>query len=191
MKICSKCGKAYPKNKDNFHKRKDGYLLPLCKPCYRIRSKIYNGRRKEKAKIRRKEYYIESHKKIVIARRKYSRTARGVYNSIKVRIKRKGGIDLATKDEFIAWHESQEKVCHYCGILESQLPLIKRTIRVTSRMSIDRINPLKGYVIGNLALACFACNSTKSNLLSEIEMIEIAQKYMKPKWESQLKGKSC
>ena len=38
-----------------------------------------------------------------------------------------------------------------------------------------------GYTPDNIAMCCMPCNSVKSNIFTEQEMLEIADKYIKPK----------
>lgn len=41
------------------------------------------------------------------------------------------------------------------------------------RLGVDRLDPTKPYRLGNLALACFACNKARSNTFSATEMHEL------------------
>jgi len=52
------------------------------------------------------------------------------------------------------------------------------------RLTIDRIDNKKGYIKGNICLACARCNLIKSNILSFNETREICQRYVKPKWKN-------
>ena len=43
-----------------------------------------------------------------------------------------------------------------------------------------------GYLINNLTLACFICNTHKSDIVSAEDFKEIAQKYIVPKIKKEL-----
>jgi len=73
---------------------------------------------------------------------------------------------------FKTWYDNQPKVCAYCGIEQEFLEqyCIKRKGAAT--LHIDRINNRRGYVLGNMRLACFVCNSTMKWTRSE-EFIKV------------------
>ena len=56
--------------------------------------------------------------------------------------------------------------------------------------SIERKENNKGYTKNNIALACFHCNTIKSNFFTAAEMKEIAMKYVNPKWQKELENES-
>ena len=94
-----------------------------------------------------------------------------------------------TKEEFVEWYNVQKKKCVYCKVEERYLkqlngPLYKRA----SRLTIDCVDNDTGYCIDNIVLACDRCNVIKSNVFTHHEMLEIGEKYLKPKWMNELKG---
>lgn len=54
--------------------------------------------------------------------------------------------------------------------------------RLNNRLSIDRIENMRGYEIDNMALACALCNLIKGAWFSAAQMREIAETYLTPKW---------
>ena len=89
-----------------------------------------------------------------------------------------------TSDQFIQWFNDQPQTCIYCDIPVERLNIVDRAKKMAKRLTIDRLNNDLGYTIENIGLACMRCNFIKSNILTEKEMIEIGQKYFKPKWQS-------
>lgn len=88
-----------------------------------------------------------------------------------------------TREDFSKWWFSQEQKCAYCDIPLERMKVVNRSKKLARRLSVDRTNNDKGYVMGNLVLACMSCNFIKSNVFTFDEMREIAQKYLKPKWQ--------
>lgn len=122
---------------------------------------------------------------------KFVRTVKGIYKTLS-RNSVVRGLDVdITRDEFILWYESQDKICVYCGIPEELIkavPLFRvirahksRAPRACDRLTIDRRNNAMGYQKGNLVLACFRCNSTKSDFFSHEEMLKIGS-VIRSKW---------
>lgn len=93
-------------------------------------------------------------------------------------------------EDFLSWYKTQDKKCVYCDITEDllNLPTIKPIFSWCSdRLTIDRISPIDGYSPKNIALACLACNTIKSNIFTFGEMKEIGL-ILKKKWQNLLKG---
>lgn len=142
-------------------------------------AKRYYQSHKKECSARRKAYF-ESHKEQY---RKYRREYRynnpvGIYSVIKDGLNSKGNkrsiLLKISKNDFVKWYNSQEKICHYC----------KRTFEQTlddslnnkvHRFTIDRIDNKKGYEDGNLALSCYRCNAIKNNYFTENEMMMIGK----------------
>ena len=98
------------------------------------------------------------------------------------RFRQKKPINIS-KVDFIAWYESQPRVCAYCDILEEDLWIVQNHYgRRVKRLTVDSMDNSRGYDLDNIILACARCNFIKSDLLSFDEMREFAQKYIKPKW---------
>jgi len=129
--------------------------------------------------------------------RKFRYTAAGLYSNAKGRQNYYATHDVSwakpfeiTKDEFVEWHNNQEKVCIYCDIPEKHCKYVRSELGVHGeQLTIDCLDNKKGYVIDNLALACHRCNATKSSYLTSEEMREIAQKYIKPRWQKIIQEK--
>ena len=121
--------------------------------------------------------------------RKHSRTPQGIYTNIKSRQKYyKTHRDPSTKsfkitkEEFIKWYNTQEKECVYCGIKEEEIGTSSDYFNDKGRrLTVDCKDNAQGYVLGNLVLACHKCNFIKSNIFTHEEMLEIGEKYLKPK----------
>ena len=50
------------------------------------------------------------------------------------------------------------------------------------RMTIDRMDSLKGYEQGNMVLCCVRCNHIKGDFFTQSEMVKIGNLFIKPKW---------
>ena len=105
---------------------------------------------------------------------------KGIYGRIVASSKKRGFGDILSQEDFVVWYLSQEKKCSYCDIEAGSDD--NRFFMGKYQLSIDRIDSSKGYVCGNLCLACCRCNQTKSNFFTFSEMREIAQKFIKPKF---------
>lgn len=82
-----------------------------------------------------------------------------------------------SKEDFVKWYIHQPDECHYCKTPYTDLKKLQLP-RFNGRYvswDIDRIDSSKPYQEGNLVLACFICNSTKSNLLTEHETMHIGK----------------
>lgn len=91
-------------------------------------------------------------------------TTNGRWQNLKRRSKEKGTA-YCTADEFKEWYEKEPKVCRYCGIEEAFLS--KYLDGNKTSLHIDRRENNKGYVVGNMGLACHACNSTMKGCRTE------------------------
>lgn len=87
---------------------------------------------------------------------------------------RKRGEDFTLPlPEFATWFQAQPRNCSYCGIDEASLAALgirNQTGAAVERLGVDRLVGDDGYVVGNMALACFVCNRTKSNWYTPDEM---------------------
>jgi len=91
-----------------------------------------------------------------------------------------------TLDEFKNFYTRRKHICEYCEMPEDLS--IKKYKR---RIEIDKKDATKGYVIENLALACYKCNTVKNDILTYEEMKQVGHQYIKPKWlkSTQKQGK--
>lgn len=91
---------------------------------------------------------------------------KNAYRSYKKRSKQKGRDFEVSLEEFI---HLCSKNCHYCNCRpknKSASRKIKKQFKgyVWTYNGIDRVNPNKGYVKGNMLPCCFRCNLAKSNM---------------------------
>lgn len=54
-----------------------------------------------------------------------------------------------------------------CALSNRDMTFIFNSGRIPTNVSIDRIIPSKGYIVGNVQLVCMACNQIKSDLSEE------------------------
>lgn len=109
-----------------------------------------------------------------------------IYYQIKHRSKKHKIVFGVSLEEFVGWYNRQKKNCYYCEMPEDLITkrhwgILKK--RNFCRLGIDKKNNNKGYVSGNIVLCCSVCNAVKGSILNDIEMKEIAEKYIKPRWE--------
>jgi len=162
-KRCSKCHQIkllseFCKDK----KSRDG-LSFWCKQCRLDNAHNYKNRDREHyRKLRR------------ISRAKWGLTPRGRYTILKGNAKKTRFPHITfTSAEFVQWLVLQGNSCHYCGIQLTNSSLTKS--------NIDRRDNNKGFTLDNMVLSCKKCNIIKSSWFTESEMLEIVNKYLKPK----------
>lgn len=167
-KICTCCKKR--KNIEQFYKGNDRYGLGYkCKKCL----KEYAKKSMKRIINYRKMYNIKNRNKIRKHDRFYSLTPNGIYSHLKAGAKENKKLFNISKEDFISWYNFQEQECHYC----------KRTIKDTNkdsnkkynRLSIDRIDNNKGYILNNIVLSCTRCNLIKSNIFTYNQMFKIIE----------------
>lgn len=98
------------------------------------------------------------------------------YQNLRTHAKKKG-LECFSQKDFIKWFDSQDKVCVYCDI--GQEVSIEKSGKV---LQVDRLDCNKGYILGNISLACFMCNVIKNNFLTQKETRFIGQNVIKQKW---------
>lgn len=98
-----------------------------------------------------------------------------------LRRKQTGHDSFLNFESFEKWYNSQEKVCHYCGLLEKESQEIVMTSILKSNrfpqdgklgrgqsrgvwLEVDRIKPKENYSPENCVLACYYCNNDKSDI---------------------------
>ena len=98
--------------------------------------------------------------------------------------KSRGEMELSI-EQFYSWYDNEPKKCFYCDIPIDLLSIPDGYINRKSNglFTIDRKNPSGNYAEGNIALACPLCNLVKSNFFSADTMRELAQRYVKPRWQ--------
>jgi len=164
-KYCSYCKKL--KKLSEFYHRydtKDTYGF-YCKQC----DKKYNHTIKQ-LKYHKKHWLS---KKALETHRKWQKTAKGIYRTIKFNSLNNGREFNLSQKQFINWYNKQERICIYCRIHEKDI--INNKYYKIKRLTIDRKNNDKGYELNNIVLACDICNKVKSNIFNYKEMLKIGK----------------
>jgi len=144
----------------------------------------YYQEHKERAREVAKQWQKKNKDKLKGMTRKYRRSPKGIYHSIKDRIKYQyaNNIPLCSQEEFIDWHNKQKRKCTYCNIPEKLVSELKWGRKGKQNyLTIDRMDNNKGYTPDNICLACDICNTMKSNFLTYDEMKEVG-KIIETKW---------
>lgn len=98
-----------------------------------------------------------------------------------LRRQQKGLCNFVDFEQFKNWYNSQEKMCHYCGLREEESQKIVMTGilkanrfpqngvlgRGQSRgmwLELDRVLPKEHYSLENCVLSCYFCNNDKSDV---------------------------
>ena len=167
-------------------------ITPEQKERIRLYQKEYGKKHYEKNKEYMKLYsreYVKTAKgreNYLKRQRKFNKTPKGFYKSLKRNSWRKGNLYLSQK-EFLTWYEKQDKICYYCLVSQDNfLKLPYRPNLKISRLTIDRCDNKKGYEIDNIVLACDICNSIKSDILTIEEMKIIGREIIGKKWKNYL-----
>lgn len=111
---------------------------------------------------------------------------RGIFASLRTLARQRNARFDIAKDEFAEWYESTPKECFYCDCPQDvacKFHLFSKGVALY-RLTFDKLIPEHGYTISNMVLACNLCNGIKSNALTQAEMREIGQRYIKPKWQA-------
>ena len=171
---CCRCKKLYKINIERYLKNR--HITGYCYNCKKIMDREYRIKNGIKVYETKQIWYLKNKKK------PYQRWLR-LKHTAKTRNLQ---FDI-TSDDFIKWYENIPKICTYCGIPQEHLscPPIMFD-RFHKELTFDRMNNEKGYYLDNITLACQRCNFIKSNILTFDEMMEIGEKYIKPKWQNKL-----
>jgi len=97
---------------------------------------------------------------------------------------RSRGYDHSEPKLINKWFIEQKQICAYCNCSVDEVnDYLERTkISVKNkRMSVDRVDNNQGYILGNLTLSCFICNTHKKDFFSHEDFLKIAKKYIRPK----------
>ena len=174
MKKCCKCNEIkdfsfFSKSKN----RKDG-LHPQCKDC----TKKWREENKEKLSLAKKEYYYKDHdamkkklreryaddpRKVIKSQQEYYSTEAGRKKKILAKARenaKKKGIEFNIDLEDIIIPE-------YCPYLKIPLTHDLGKGQIKSNSSIDRIDPAKGYIKGNVQIISRQANTMKSDATPE------------------------
>ena len=164
LKICSKCKKEYPNNKEYFYKRsdaKDG-LKHQCINCCKEYTIKYREENREKMRECKKKWYEKNKEKEIERQKKYKKENPKKWKN--THLKRTFGITMKEYNQIL---EEQNRKCRICGIHQSKLK---------TSLCVDH-NHKTGKISG---LLCNNCNM----------MLGFIEKYKKNpnKWDNYLKN---
>ena len=159
-KICQKCHK----------------LLPIDKFCtYKIgerKEKLYTDKTCNACRYRRDILKYKDKRRLT--QKRYFQTPKGIYAVLLGNlwhIKRRN-LSICSREDFLNWYKNEKQQCHYCKRNFFQTAEDGNLGKV-SRLTIDRMDNKKGYIIGNMALSCKLCNTIKGEFFTEQEMFII------------------
>ena len=163
-------------NREYYNKKKND---PLYKEKRRLSALKYYRTHKEQYAKNQREYFLNNKERY----RKYRREYRyinpvGIYSVIKDGLNRnkspRKNLLKISKENFVKWYNSQDKKCFYCGATIEQIKKYATKFdKRFKRLTIDRVDNLKGYEIGNIVLACYRCNAIKGDFFTKREMSKI------------------
>ena len=184
-KVCACCKTIQPIINFTSDRQKGDGLSSYCRTCVATQHRKYTPRN-EKTKATQQRYYQsirDSPEKLAIFRgkyrvhqRRYNGMPGGKFNNLKQRCKKRGTRFEISRSDFIEWFNEQSKVCHYCGC---ELGFGVGVGNDWDHLNIDKKDNDGGYTLDNITFACKRCNTIKGFWFTEIEMIEIANKYFK------------
>jgi hypothetical protein len=149
-KFCTKCNIMKPLDQYYPWGRGRVGVRAQCKRCIDTQNKIYN-----------KQYYEHTIKRVYITLRSNSKKGNRTFS--------------LTFEDFEIWFINQEQKCHYCNRTLEQSKEDNKFINKFTRLSVDRKDNIKGYDLKNMVLACYRCNSIKSDFFTYEEMLEIGK----------------
>jgi len=148
----------------------------------------YYEKNKDKIKKNVKKWQKNNPEKVKLSAKKswinWVGSPKYIYHLLKENCrKKKREFPLKQKD-FLNWYNKEDKVCHYCGIPETEIEILNKHFNkeYTSRLTIDRVDNNKPYQIDNIVLACMYCNRIKSDLFNEEDFKALAHMFIKPIW---------
>lgn len=154
MKKCSVCLTEKPLSEFRKYggRSRDG-LRPLCKPCQREYEKKWRSQSQDYRKVQRAKRKDKA--KIYAAGYIEKNRAAYLISSVKRRCQKKGiPFDLDLHEKELSARISLMR-CEITGF-----PLrAKHGKQYYNSPSIDRIDPLKGYLYSNVRIVCFAINA--------------------------------
>lgn len=171
---CKQCKKKFEKN---------SYQQVFCsKQCRLDWWAEWDKRNIHRYRARQKRYLRDNPEKVKEKSERFYHSPKGVFGNIKSRSKRANISFGLEQRRFIKWLEKQERKCFYCGVPEELMNKLNMNFnKRVKRLSIDRTDSTKGYIVGNIVLACYRCNSIKGDFFTKQEMVKIANLFIKPK----------
>ncbi len=161
MKLCKKCNDYKPATIEHFLKDKKGYFYPYCRDC----KKKYLSNRyvpSERIKLSNEELCEKNIARINISR--VDKWAKHLVNSSRNNAKRYGKEFNIDEDYILKLYEEQNHKCYWYGVLLE--PSIIH--RYPAKPSLDRLDPEKGYVKGNVVISCMAANIGRNSCDADI-----------------------
>lgn len=186
MKRCTKCKEEKPLTEFSKSNQNKSGLRSWCKKCVSIDGKRYEAENKEKISKRKSEYFQKNKNVMDIRRKKYRKShideikkqTASYYSLNKDKIKqqrrnkkikdprvgmvndarsrsRKKGLDFDITIEDIS-------IPAFCPVLNIPLFVCGKKLTQNSP-TLDRIDPTKGYIRGNVAVISFRANHLKNN----------------------------
>ncbi len=183
-KRCARCGEDKPLSEFHRNSRSRDGLHSYCRKCNTEKAAAHLKTDKGKAALKRA---LDK-----AADKGYYRYGKGAIPILKQGAEKRGIAFDLTADTLEQWWHSQPDTCYYCRsdlseylafrdlILayvgkNNEIKKFKRFYRSPKHqairwMTIDRVDNEKGYVIENLAKACWICNSLKSDFFDGTQM---------------------
>ncbi len=186
-KRCASCGLVKDIREFNVARKERRGLNSYCKQCIAERAKNnpqysakWRKNNPEKANKYSREWMRKSGYNSSLKQKRGQFRVRNIKSGF-------GELDFSY-EELIEWNKKQLRRCHYCHcpeeiVLSGKWNRRKYHDKRTETLTFDRKDNDKGYELSNLCLACDVCNVVKGNIFGEVDFMEIAQKYIKPKWK--------
>jgi hypothetical protein len=153
-RCCKECQKT--KFTKDFNKDKNGAdgLFGICKECRGKKAASYYQDNKDRIRLRMAEYY-EKNKDKWVEYKNLNRATKMWYTANKTAEKKNLPFNITIED--ISIPES----CPVCGI-------VMETDTIRNKVpSLDKYEPSRGYVVGNIWVICFKCNTRKQDMTGE------------------------
>ncbi len=184
MRICSRCNQSKKLDCFIINKMCTNGRAFICKTCQNVYSNNWKRKNSKRIAERRRELYhnsygLSSKKRIlerqIIREQNKPYTARARIMRANMATKNKTGIKFDTKlftvGYLVKWLKSQLN-CLCCHVL-FDVGFKHDKKAHNDSPSMDRFDPNKGYVKGNISLICWKCNNLKRNATSD-ELRQIA-----------------
>lgn len=152
-KRCSRCKEIKSVDEFHNHRSEKSGVSGYCRPCTSDIGKEYRLRHKERCKERG-----------LIARKKRN-WAENLFRGSKSSAKARGLEHCITQDDITEQWKRQGGLCYWLGIKLGDESLANRH---PLKPSLDRLDPGKGYVLGNIVLATTFANLGRSNTPPDI-----------------------
>lgn len=173
-KVCLKCGET--KRTDEFARRSGpkSNFRNICQECMKAYQRAYaqTDKMREYGRNRMRKYRADPALK---AKERKTRTERNRQSpryalNLAIHNAKKRHVVGITTDYLMELFEKQAGVCAISGIA---MTWSRGKIEPTS-MSIDKIEPERGYIEGNVRLVCYAVNMFRGRM-TDAEMLDMAR----------------